>query len=385
MKKITISGVIGWDVEADDVRQALAEANGGDVELLISSPGGLVSACLEMFNLIRNYPGHTTARLTGFAMSAASYIPLAADKVIAEDNAVYMIHNVHGGVWGDHNYILKYGKDTAALSMMMAGAYVRFTGKGLAEITSMMDEETYFYGEAIVDAGFAHELVEFDMDDEEDRSNMHEDQLMASARNAYNVASARLSSDTKAVADDLAMAVALAGPEIKKVEEMNHRAKSPATTTKEHRMDLEMLKKKHPDLVAAVTDEAIAEMTEKTKADITAAMEEGRAEGRTEGAEQERKRIDEVQAQLIVGHEKVINSMAFDGKSTGGDAAKAMVAAENELRGKARDKTESEANDAVDSAEQQDGNKNKMSRKAFDSLTSSAQAKFIADGGSLVD
>lgn len=56
------------------------------------------------------------------------------------------------------------------------------------------------------------------------------------------------------------------------------------------------------------------------------------AEGRTAGAAAERERIQAVEGQLIPGHEALINSLKFDGKSTGGDAASAVIAAERKVR-----------------------------------------------------
>lgn len=56
------------------------------------------------------------------------------------------------------------------------------------------------------------------------------------------------------------------------------------------------------------------------------------AEGRTAGATAERERIQAVEGQLIPGHEALINTLKFDGKSTGGDAAMAVNAAERKVR-----------------------------------------------------
>lgn len=53
---------------------------------------------------------------------------------------------------------------------------------------------------------------------------------------------------------------------------------------------------------------------------------------RAEGATQERERIAAVEAQLIPGHEALINTLKFDGKSGPGDAAMAVNAAEKNLR-----------------------------------------------------
>lgn len=68
------------------------------------------------------------------------------------------------------------------------------------------------------------------------------------------------------------------------------------------------------------------------KAEIEANHPALAAELRADGAKQERERIQAVEGQLIAGHEAVINTMKFDGTSTGGAAAMAIVAAEKKAR-----------------------------------------------------
>lgn len=203
-KKIPISGVIGWDVSARTVRDALDEANGGDVEFVITSPGGFISTGLEIFNMIRDYPGKTTAVLNGFAMSMASYIPLACDCIKAADNAVFMIHNARGGVWGDHNEILGYGAFTKGLSGLLAKQYTKRTGKSLKEITDMMDKETFFFGDEIMAHGFCDEIMQ--TEDEKDSET-----ALASAQAIYKEAYAKWTADTPAARSDMQQAMALLG------------------------------------------------------------------------------------------------------------------------------------------------------------------------------
>jgi signal peptide peptidase SppA len=53
---------------------------------------------------------------------------------------------------------------------------------------------------------------------------------------------------------------------------------------------------------------------------------------RAEGADAERTRIQAIEKQTIPGHEALISQLKFDGKSTAGDAAQAVLAAEQTLR-----------------------------------------------------
>ena len=205
MKTIQICGIIGWDCIPSEIRDALKAANGEDVLFEVSSPGGFIAPGLEIFNLIRNYTGKTIAKLSGYAMSMASYIPLACDEIQAEDNAVYMIHNARGGSWGDHNDVLKYGQYLKGLSGVIARAYVKRTGKSLEEIAAWMDAETYFFGQEMVDAGFVDLLLET----EEDTGEENRLDMVASARACFEDAFMKLSKEPAQGKEDIQRAAAL--------------------------------------------------------------------------------------------------------------------------------------------------------------------------------
>jgi capsid assembly protease len=66
-----------------------------------------------------------------------------------------------------------------------------------------------------------------------------------------------------------------------------------------------------------------------------------------EGADQERTRIQAVEGQLIRGHEALIQTLKFDGKSTAGDAAMAVLAAERNTRNAAAQALASDAPAAI--------------------------------------
>ncbi|MGV0961792.1 MAG: head maturation protease, ClpP-related [Limnohabitans sp.] len=377
MKTITLSGDIGWEITPEMVRNELAAADGGDVEISISSRGGLVGAALEIYNMLKNYPGQVTAVLSGYAMSAASYIPMAADKVIAEDNAVMMIHNAQGVAIGDHNEMAKFSGILKGLSGLLAGAYASFTGKPRKEIDALMDAETWLYGEDIVAAGFASETREPAKTDENTATCLAD--ATAAGRLHFENLQQRMSVAKQTVNADISQAAAMAkidstaGASIPPPPH-SVRAKnlSPQQSTKEPIMDLKTLKEKHSELVAAITEEATAGLTEK----ITAA--------KREGAEAERQRIADVRAQAIPGHEALIETLAADGKTTGPEAAMAIVAAEKKLRATAAGEAltgNPPATAAGDAAPAQ----KTMKRADWQKMTAIDQRAFVASGGTVVD
>jgi len=93
-------------------------------------------------------------------------------------------------------------------------------------------------------------------------------------------------------------------------------------------VNLQELKEKHPDVYAA----AIAEgKTAGIAEGVSQGKTVGLTEGQAQGAAAERKRIADVKAQLIPGHEALIDSLIADGKTTGEQAAIQIVAAEKQV------------------------------------------------------
>jgi signal peptide peptidase SppA len=90
----------------------------------------------------------------------------------------------------------------------------------------------------------------------------------------------------------------------------------PTSTTGVKAMNLDELRTAHPDLCAAL-------------------VEEGRAAGLTAGAAAERQRIQDVEAQAMPGHEALITTLKFDGKTTGPEAAVQVLNAERAVVEKA--------------------------------------------------
>jgi hypothetical protein len=161
-----------------------------------------------MFNLIRYYEGNIHAHLVGYAMSMASYLPLAVKarknpgRITAEDNAVYMIHNARGFTWGDHNDVLDYGKYLKGLSGIIARQYVKRTGKALDEVTKLMDDETFFFGDEMVEHGFVDAIVETDSDENRETA-------LSTAQAVFSDAMAKMGEKKEEVKADFEQAAAL--------------------------------------------------------------------------------------------------------------------------------------------------------------------------------
>lgn len=180
MKSILVNKRIGdsWREEgitAKYMRNELEQYDQGDnkVQIVIDSPGGSVWECISIFNVIRNFMrAHKEVTvetyIQGMAASSASIIALAAkienpdSKIIVEDNSVYMIHNAWSSVMGNHLELEKEAGLLVSIDNLMAKYYTQVSGKEDKEVHSLMDDETFFFGSEIVDAGFADEVIKSD-------------------------------------------------------------------------------------------------------------------------------------------------------------------------------------------------------------------------------
>jgi ATP-dependent protease ClpP protease subunit len=159
---IVISGIIGKDVRASDVRVQLSAVGRGPAEFSVNSPGGVVFEALEIRDLIARHSGATTGRIAGVAASAASDIATAFEWLVVTSDSVYMLHNPAMMTGGDARQHDKSAAVLGAMSDRMAARYARRSGKTISEIREMMDAETYLFGEEIVAEGFADEIEAVD-------------------------------------------------------------------------------------------------------------------------------------------------------------------------------------------------------------------------------
>lgn len=289
MKIIPISGEIGWDVWPQQIRDQLP-TDGSDVEFHISSPGGYVYDGLEIFNIIKNYAGKTTAKIIGMAASMASYIPLAADRVIAESNAIYMIHNASAYTGGDQNAHEKVAKILRGMSNLLGQEYVSQTGKTSKAIAKLMDAETYYFGNEMLEAGFVDEIIEVKTEPDQEEK----DDLILDVMAKVEILDKKLQEKPEKFENIDKIAALLPTGDGKSPNLSTKPAKIPVnkTQTHEENMNLKEILAKYPDLAKEIDDLVKAGVDEKTKevkathetalTDMKTTHETALAEARTE-------------------------------------------------------------------------------------------------------
>lgn len=274
----------------DAFRAALKDPAVHTILLFIDSPGGTVDGTQELASVIEANRGvkPIIAYTDGMMASAAYWIGSAADKIYISGDTV---HVGSIGVVAAHVDMSRLEENFGVkVTEIYAGKYKR-----IASAHAPLSEEGRNYIQDQVD-----HLYEVFVDNVARQRGISTEDALAMA-------------DGKLFIGQQAVKVGLVDG-ISTFEQL-------ISDLKEEHMTQEELKSKFPDVYQAIVDEG-----------KQLGFADGLAQGKAEGAELERSRIKAVEAQTLPGHEALVSTMKFDGKTTGEMAAVAILAAENSQR-----------------------------------------------------
>ena len=129
------------------------------IEMHISSPGGEVFDGMAIYNALRNHPAHVTMFIDGIAASAASFIAMAGDRVLAERTATLMIHDGHGIAAGNAKDMLALADLLDKTSDNIASIYAEKAGGEVSAWRERMRAETWYSAAEAQQAGLVDEVV----------------------------------------------------------------------------------------------------------------------------------------------------------------------------------------------------------------------------------
>lgn len=138
-------GEQGVEVEAF-ARDLAAIPHGTPINLLIHSRGGDVFDGLAIYNLLLPRSQDITSKILGAALSAASFIAMAAHKVEMPASARMMIHGAQGIAVGDSKAMQEMADLLSRESDNIAAIYALKTGKSVAKMRELMDATTWMNG-----------------------------------------------------------------------------------------------------------------------------------------------------------------------------------------------------------------------------------------------
>jgi ATP-dependent protease ClpP protease subunit len=153
---------IGWfGVTANDFARELQALDTDAITLRINSPGGDVFDGLAIYNALRNHPATVTTRIDGLAASAASFIAMAGDKIVAEKASQIMIHDAMGAAIGLDAAEMRDMADLLdKTSGTIAGIYGDRAGTPAADWRTAMQTETWYTADEALAAGLVDEVAD---------------------------------------------------------------------------------------------------------------------------------------------------------------------------------------------------------------------------------
>ena len=181
--EISIYDDIGeWGISAADFIRDIGAIKSRNIMLRINSGGGSVFDGVAIFNAIRRHPANVTAYIDGIAASAASFVAMAADKVVMSPHSTMMIHEASGGCIGNAADMRDLADRLDMLSDTIASIYAERSGGTTEEWRARMKTETWMTDREAVSMGLADGI------DGEDEPEYRRDTIAASGKPAIDFA-----------------------------------------------------------------------------------------------------------------------------------------------------------------------------------------------------
>lgn len=352
-----ISGGSSTQMLSDTVQSAVDDPAVTAILLVIDSPGGAVDGIQELVSTIRNAAGVKPTAAVGDLMASAAYWAGSAAAKVFLSNPLAMAGSI--GVVATHVDVsgaeakagIKTTEITAGKFKRIATTYAPLSESGEQ---SIKDKVEYIYGIMLGDIGQHRDVAE--------SQQVHDQMGDGRVFIGQQAVDAGLVDGIATVSDVLAMLGAGdiplrastdtsgAVPPTRAGNGLHVRATSESGVLSAHTNS--------PEITMADKDKIFSAEEAQVKVDAavastTAAFEASKPALRAEGATAERKRIQDVRAQTLKGHEALIETLAFDGKTTGEQAAVQVLAAERSVVGSIGKDIRADATKAAPNAPEQ--------------------------------
>jgi signal peptide peptidase SppA len=363
-----VSGGTSTELIARDLRQAADDPSIKGIVLDINSPGGTVDGTQELAGLVDALPKPVVALARGVMASAAYWIGSAADAVYLADRTT-AVGSI--GVVATHVDVsraeqaagIKTTEITAGRYKRIASNYQPLTDEGRSAIQDQVDA---IYSVFVEDVAINRKTS---IDDAltrmaDGRIFIGDAAIAAGLADGYSsldLLISGLSGGAQKTPGFAALADGVSAPITIEEEVMNMTAKE--------------LQEKYPEAVAEIREEILGSL------DIEGDIKNAHAAG----AAAERERIQSVRTQSLPGHEALIEALAMDGKTTGPEAAVAVLNAEKSARAKALADFQSSGPEPVPAAEPGEEGPATLKRAEFDRLPPAKQREALSAGVKIVD
>lgn len=163
--EIIIYGDIGesfWgeSTSASDIDQALSQVTTNEIIVRVNSPGGDAFDGITIYNRLKDHPAKVKVIVDGWACSAASILSMAADELVMNTGAMFMIHEASTWIYGNKGDFAKEMELLKKLDSSLVDIYMTKAKVDRHEIETMVENETWFTAEEAIAIGFATAIAE---------------------------------------------------------------------------------------------------------------------------------------------------------------------------------------------------------------------------------
>lgn len=159
---VFIYGDIGsWSdgLTANDFAREVVALDVGNLNVRLNSGGGSVFEGQAIYNTLSQHKARVTVTIDGVAASIASVIAMAGDEIRITEGSHIMVHKPWSMAMGDADSMRKEAEVLDSLESGIIDIYAARTGKNTKQLTDWVSAETWFKGQAAVDAGFADSVI----------------------------------------------------------------------------------------------------------------------------------------------------------------------------------------------------------------------------------
>ena len=140
-------------------KNELEKVKGKPLIVWIDSYGGNVFAATGIYNALKEHDGDITIKVDGKAMSAATIIAMAGDKIMMAPTSIFMIHNPLTMVEGYASDLRKTADVLDEIKEAIMNAYELKTKLSREHISELMDSESYMSTKTAIKEGFVDEML----------------------------------------------------------------------------------------------------------------------------------------------------------------------------------------------------------------------------------
>ena len=149
------------ETSANAIEQKISEMGDiSELNVFICSRGGDMATGLAIYSQLQRIAVPKTAYIDGVAASIATVIPCACDRIVMYRTGIFMIHNGIMNAYGNAEELRKCADILDTYSAAARQAYVGRCKISEAEITALMDAETFMTADKALEYGFVDEIAD---------------------------------------------------------------------------------------------------------------------------------------------------------------------------------------------------------------------------------